>query len=490
LTVRTGDLLLTTVAEDTLIAGHTHERFDQYYKGVRVFGGSTVRQMAAGQALSIFGQLYTDISLDPTARLSQDDARATMQRLAPESTFDEPELVVLPADDSYVLAYRIRGKTSSNRTIYFVNAQSGDIAWQYPDLQSDATIGLGTGVFGDRQKLSANSLGGRFVAEDLLRPPDIETFDMKGNISRVLGFLNGVTSLGAADLASSSTNTWTGGPDVDAHVYAGFTYDYYFKRFGRHGLDNRDMPVTVLTHSVRRSDLTTASSDIVGLFYLNAFYAGDGVVVYGEGLPSNLVLSGTHQTVDYFAGGLDIVAHELSHGVTEFTSALVYQDESGALNEAFSDVMGISTKFFFFPAGPGINQANYGLGSDVIRPGGLRSFDNPGVFGDPDHYSKRLITTDDNGGLHTNCTIVDHAFYLAIEGGTNRTSGLSVQGVGAANREQIEKVFYRGFTLMLTPNATFSMARAATIQSARDLYGAGSTAERAVIQAWTAVGVN
>jgi bacillolysin len=488
--VRSGDLRLTKVADDTLIAGHTHERFDQYYKGVRVFGGSTVRQMAAGQAVSVFGQLYTDISLDPTARLSQDDAKTTVQRLVPESTSDEPELVVLPAGDSYALAYRVRVKTSTTRTIYFVNAQSGDIAWQYPDLQSDSAIGLGTGVLGDRQKVSANSLGGGFVAEDLLRPPDIETFDMKGNVSRVLGFLNGVTSLGAADLASSSTNTWTDGPDVDAHVYAGFTYDYYFKRFGRHGLDNRDIPVTVLTHPVRRSDLTTASSDIVGLFYLNAFYAGDGVVVYGEGLPSNFVLSGTRQTVDYFAGGLDIVAHELSHGVTEFTSGLIYQDESGALNEAFSDVMGISTKFFFLPVGTGINQANYGLGSDVIRPGGLRSFDNPGVFGDPDHYSKRLITTDDNGGLHTNCTIVDHAFYLAIEGGTNRTSGLSVQGVGAANREQIEKVFYRGFTLMLTPNATFSMARAATIQSARDLYGAGSAAERAVTQAWTAVGVN
>ena len=112
------------------------------------------------------------------------------------------------------------------------------------------------------------------------------------------------------------------------------------------------------------------------------------------------------------------------------------------------------------------------------------------MFGDPDHYSKRYLGSDDNGGVHTNCTIVDQAFYLAIEGGTNRTSGLSAQGVGSANREQIEKVFYRGFTLMLTPNATFSDARAATIQSARDLYGAGSATERAVTQAWTAVGVN
>jgi thermolysin len=112
------------------------------------------------------------------------------------------------------------------------------------------------------------------------------------------------------------------------------------------------------------------------------------------------------------------------------------------------------------------------------------------VFGDPDHYSKRLITADDNGGVHTNCTIADHAFYLAIEGGTNRTSGLAVQGVGAANRLQMERVFYRGFTTMLPSGATFSMARAATIQAAADLYGTTSAAYRAVTQAWTAVGVN
>ena len=80
-------------------------------------------------------------------------------------------------------------------------------------------------------------------------------------------------------------------------------------------------------------------------------------------------------------------------------------------------------------------------------------------------------------------------YYLAIEGGTNRTSRLSVQGVGGGNREQIEKVMYRAFTLMMPSDANFATARVVTIQSARDLYGAGSPAERALIQAWTAVGV-
>ena len=115
---------------------------------------------------------------------------------------------------------------------------------------------------------------------------------------------------------------------------------------------------------------------------------------------------------------------------------------------------------------------------------------DPATFGDPDHYTRRYTGTGDNGGVHINSAIANQAFYLSIEGGTNRTSGLQVQGVGGDNREQIEKVFYRAFTQLMPANATFATARAATIQAARDLYGASSAAERAVTQAWTAVGVN
>ena len=84
---------------------------------------------------------------------------------------------------------------------------------------------------------------------------------------------------------------------------------------------------------------------------------------------------------------------------------------------------------------------------------------------------------------------MNHVFYLAIQGGTHRLSGIRVDGVGLANRLQIERAVYRAFTSMLPSGATFSMARASTIQAARDLYGAGSAPERALIQAWDAVGV-
>jgi thermolysin len=175
--------------------------------------------------------------------------------------------------------------------------------------------------------------------------------------------------------------------------------------------------------------------------------------------------------------------------VTGYTSRLIYQNESGALNESFSDIIATSVEYFFQQPGTGNHRADYLCGEDAVKPSGIRSLEDPGAFGHPDHYARRFTGTADNGGVHINSSISNHAFYLAIEGGTNRTSGISVQGVGGANRERIERVFYRAFTEMLPANATFSLARAATIQAARDLYGAGGVVERAIAQAWTAVGV-
>jgi thermolysin len=200
-------------------------------------------------------------------------------------------------------------------------------------------------------------------------------------------------------------------------------------------------------------------------------------------------VDGDGRSWNYTSGALDIVAHELTHGVTDYSSRLVYRNESGALNEAFSDVMAVGAEFFFQTPGSGPRRADYLLGEDVITPGGLRSLANPASFGDPDHYSKRFRGAADNGGVHTNSLIPGHAFYLAIEGGTNRTSGRTVRGVGQENRVEIERSFYRAFVDMLPSNATFRQARSATIAAATDLYGSGSPAVRAISQAWSAVGV-
>ena len=151
--------------------------------------------------------------------------------------------------------------------------------------------------------------------------------------------------------------------------------------------------------------------------------------------------------------------------------------------------MATGVEFLTQPPGRGPLKADYLKGEDAISGGGLRSLEDPAASGHPDHYTARYTGTANNGGVGTNSTIASHAYYLAIEGGTNRTSALSVAGVGPANREQAERVFYRAFVYLLPSSATFATARAATIQAARDLYGAGSAIERAVTQAWTAVGV-
>ena len=291
-----------------------------------------------------------------------------------------------------------------------------------------------------------------------------------------------------SDVAADADNDWSDGAAVDAHAYAGWTYDYLYKRFNRQGLDNRNLAMSSIVHPVRREDWASAPSSVLNLYYLNAFYAGNGIMVYGEGLPPGVTVGGRQW--QYFAGALDVVAHELAHGVTDYTSDLIYRNESGALNEAFSDIIGTSAEHFYQQAGSGYLKADYLLGEDLTAPAGaFRSMADPQAYADPDHYSKRYTGTADNGGVHSNSGIANNAFYLAIEGGVNRTSALAVQGVGAANREKIEKVFYRGFTQMLPANATFSMARAATLQASRDLYGGGSDVERAIEQAWTAVGV-
>ena len=501
---RAGQLRLRETRGDDLVPGRIHERFDQVHHGVRVWGGDITRQIDRGIAVSLFGALYEDLTLDVDPVLSPEEAREIVSRLAGGVDLGNrtPELVVLPLDGGgYALVFRCQAVTPEEAATYFIDAIDGRIRLKQNLFQSQATVVTGSGVLRDTKKVSVRSQAGTFVADDQLRPPSLRTFDLRGNLTAAINALNGFTTLGAGDLASDPGTAWTDGANVDAHTYEGYTYDFYFKRFNRHGLDNADTRIVGLTHTVRLQDVQSAPASIFGQFYINAFYCpqcgsdGRGMMVYGEGLPDNLrlIVGPILVGVKNFAGALDIVAHELTHGVTAFTSRLGGANEPGALNEAFSDIMGTSVEFFIQPAGNGSQRADYTMGEDIFTiavPGLVRSLQDPQSLGTPDHFSRRLLDASDSGEVHANSTIASHAFYLAIEGGTNRTSGLAVQGVGGSNRDQIEKVFYRGFVSLLPSNASFSVARAATIQSARDLYGAGSAPERAVTQAWTAVGVN
>ncbi len=489
-----GELAPRLVREDTMIAGRRHERLQQLHHGVPVFGGELVRQTDGAATLTVFGTLYEGIDVEVTPSLGPRDAERIVERRGGFLFGSEagPELVVLPGDEGgYALAYRVRFSLLQplDVRLLFIDAHSGRALLEFSDLKRQA-VGNATGVLGDRKKIQTLQSGGTYVAEDKWRPPAISTYDFQGDVRRLVDFLNiGPAYLLTAGLASDSDNDWTDGADVDAHVYAGYVYDYYFKRHGRRGLDNANIPMRSVVHPIRRELWTFYGPETVTLFFTNAFYMGDGIMYYGDGLPPGVVSPFDGKRWNYMAGGLDVVAHELTHGVTDYTSRLIYDEESGALNEAFSDVMGTSVEFYVRLAEKGGRPPNYTLGEDVITPGGIRSMQNPQAYGDPDYYGLRYRGPLDNRGVHTNSCIASYAFYLAIEGGTHWFSGVTVQGVGAANREQIERIFYRAFTSFLVPSSGFGDLRRATIQAARELYGADSPAERAVTQAWTAVGV-
>ena len=490
--IRDRALVVREVQRDALVPDRVHERLDQYLRGVRIVGGDLTRQSAPDGTVSVFGTLHADLALDVTPKLTGAEAHAAIARAAGgEPSGSAPELVVLPLSDGYHLAYFGQAFTGVELINVYVDAQSGAPLQQYSDFNFE--VGHGKGVYGDDKKVSARSMSGTFVTDDPLRPAAVTTYDMKGNLARTVNLLNRVTAVAATDIASDSDNDWTDGAVVDAHVYAGWYYDFLAKRFARRGLDNRDLRMPLLVHPVRIQDIGTAGNSVIGTYYLNAFFCstclsdGRGAMVFGEGAPRGTFYANID--VKPFSAALDVVAHELTHGVTANSARLngFRFSEAGALNEAFSDMFGISTAFFYQPAGSAALQASYIQGKDLTVPSGAfgRSLSNPLSTGDPDHYLLRNI----GGEVHYNSVIASHAFYLAIEGGTNRTSGRSVQGVGAANREQIEKSFFRALTSLMPSGSTFALTRVATIQAARDLYGDNSTVERAITQAWDAVGV-
>ncbi len=179
-----------------------------------------------------------------------------------------------------------------------------------------------------------------------------------------------------------------------------------------------------------------------------------------------------------FSGDPDVVGHELTHGVTEYTSNLDYYGESGALNESFSDIIGND-----------IQRKNWLVGDDIYTPSiagdALRSMSNPTLYDQPDHYSNLYKGSSDNGGVHTNSGIINKAYYLLAQGGTFHN--VTVSGIG---RDAAVQIYYSAFTNYLTSTSNFSNTRAAVVQAAKDLYGANSAQATAAAKSFDAVGVN
>lgn len=249
-----------------------------------------------------------------------------------------------------------------------------------------------------------------------------------------------------------------------AHDALGATFELYLKVYGRHSIDDSGLPLNASVH--------------YGEKYDNAFWNGEQMV-FGDG-DGNLFGD--------FTVSVDVIGHELTHGVTQYTANLDYFGQSGALNESVSDVFGCLIKQYAL--GQTADQADWLIGAGLLGPtihgDALRSMKAPGTAYDDPQLGKDpqpatmtdfVHTSRDNGGVHINSGIPNHAFYLVAS------------ALGGNAWDKAGKIWYSTLTGGdLKTDAQFADFARLTVKTARSLYGDGNET-KAVLSAWSQVGV-
>ncbi|AKU98647.1 Zinc metalloproteinase precursor [Labilithrix luteola] len=461
------ELRLDKLEVDTLAM--THVRFQQTVRGVPVVGAELFAHYdRAGHLTSIDATYVPELhglDVEPSAKEGDArlavlaDVRARMRDVEP-SAFSVPEgkLVVFALGEGparLAWEYQTRAVFSDHPAIWVttVDAKTGAIIDVYDNLQT--VEASGTGVLGDTKKFQVAQSPMGYAMVDTSRGVPIRTYSAEG---QEVGPDNG-----ASPVTSGSLNAWddgTVGPGaaVDAHAFAAVVFDYYKKVHARNAIDGAGGAMDSTAH--------------FGQDYDNAFWDGTGMS-YGDG----------GQYFKPLSAGLDVVAHEFTHGVTQATSALRYQGQPGALNEAVSDIFGAMIEHSIKPD----DTKNWQMGEVIVKKAGLiRDFKNPSVGQQPAHMTKLVQTQQDNGGVHINSGIVNNAAFLMTAGGTNPVSNVKVEkGIGW---EKSEKLWYRANTTYFTSSTTFAMAAQATMQAAKDL-GLTEEEQNIVDCAWKATGV-
>ncbi len=256
----------------------------------------------------------------------------------------------------------------------------------------------------------------------------------------------------------------------EAYNGSGDTYDLFNTAFGRNSIDNNGLKITSTVHYDKGYD--------------NAFWDGEQMV-YGDGdedLPS------TERLFNRFTISLDIIGHELAHGVTQYEANLDYQNQPGALNESISDIFGSLVKQY--KLGQTALQADWIIGDGLftanVKGVGIRSMKAPGtayndpVLGrdpQPAHMRDYVTTFEDNGGVHINSGIVNHAFYLtAVE-------------LGGFAWEKAGQIWYKALSEKLKNNSNFQNAADLTFEAAGEIFGVNSLEQNAVKKGWSQVGI-
>jgi Zn-dependent metalloprotease len=258
----------------------------------------------------------------------------------------------------------------------------------------------------------------------------------------------------------------------DVHWGAQRVYDYWKIRHTRNSWDNANGILNCYVHGDVNWD--------------NAFWTGtpQNSMCYGDG--SNV--AGGFTTLS----SLDVTGHEIGHGVCQATAGLVYSNESGAMNEGFSDIWGASIEHYADPHEADAVAKNYfDIGEEISVGGGaLRSMSNPKSHGDPDTYlgTNWYTGTADNGGVHTNSGVLNYWFYLLVTGKNGINDIGNAYSVPGIDWVKAEKIAYLAET-NLTTTANYAACRTASINAATTLYGACSLEVEAVTRAWYAVNI-
>jgi Zn-dependent metalloprotease len=255
--------------------------------------------------------------------------------------------------------------------------------------------------------------------------------------------------------------------DVDtneAYDGAGSTYDFYREAFSRKSIDDRGMRLDSTVHFSIDMD--------------NAFWDGTQMV-YGDG---------DGEIFERFTAAVDVIGHEMTHGVTQLSADLEYRDQSGALNESMSDTVGSLVKQW--SRKQTADEADWLIGEGLLMPSvngqALRSMKEPGTAYDdpvlgkdpqPDHMSKLVTTMADRGGVHINSGIPNRAFYLAAT------------SIGGYAWEDAGTIWYTTLTQRLRADSQFADAATETLSVAGELFGEGSSQQEAVRDAWERVGL-
>jgi vibriolysin len=424
--MRAENLAMRSVKKDAL--AFTHVRYQAQKNGLEVVGGELVLHLdPAGQIFSVSGTARDAAAVDATPLFGPETAAATARE-------------AVAADGM---------STGMPRLVYLVPTKGElQLAWEVV-----VEGRLGEDPVKDRVYVNAKS-GVVIERHPLIHPALSRKLYTAKNGTALPGTL--LRSEGGAASADAVAN--------QNYDHLGTVYACYQALFAR--------------DSINGAGLALKSSVHYDSGYNNAYWDGTQMV-YGDG---------DGYTFGSFATSLDVTAHELTHGVTDYEAALVYQGEPGALNEAMSDV--VAAACHAWKAGA-VSAATWKLAEDVYTPGtagdALRYMNNPTADGSSkDYYPERFTGTSDNGGVHFNSGIANLAFQLLAAGGSH-PRGKTANVVPALGITKAGAIFYRALTQYMTSNSNFQATRSATTQAALDLYGAAGQA--AVNEAWNAVGV-